>query len=66
MVQGITDEGFVLGQFVIFDGICVVLFPPINDEAQGYAIIAIGIFIVLSTMHLTRISEGMADGSRLS
>lgn len=66
MVRAIAVEGFVLGLFVILDGIYVVLCPPINDEAQGYAIIAIGIFIVIATVHLTRIAEGAADSSRLT
>jgi hypothetical protein len=46
---------------VIIDGIYVVAFPPVNDEVQGYGIIAIGIFIILATVHLTRATEEEQD-----
>jgi hypothetical protein len=54
MVRALTIEGYIIGLFVIANGIYVVAFPPVNDEPQGYAIIAIGIFIILITLHLTR------------
>ncbi len=54
MVRALTIEGCIIGLFVIANGIYVVAFPPVNDEPQGYAIIAIGIFIILITLHLTR------------
>jgi len=47
-------EGGIIGLFVILDGLYIVAFPPVNDEPQGYAIIAIGIFILLATVHLSR------------
>ena len=55
MVRALTIEGCIIGLFVIANGIYVVAFPPVNDEPQGYAIIAIGIFIILVTLHLNRI-----------
>ena len=65
MVQALTVEEWILGLFVIIDGIYIVAFPPINDEAQGYAIIAIGIFIILATLHLTKIMEKNGECERL-
>jgi len=55
MVRALTIEGCIIGLFVIANGIYVVAFPPINDEPQGYAIIAIGIFIILVSYHFNRI-----------
>jgi tetrahydromethanopterin S-methyltransferase subunit E len=54
MVSALMLEGWIIGLFVIINGIYIVVFPPVNDEPQGYAIIAIGIFIILATLHLTR------------
>jgi hypothetical protein len=45
-------EGGIIGLFVILDGIWVVGTPPYGDEPQGYAIIAIGLFILLCTYEL--------------
>ena len=53
MVRALMIEGCIIGLFVITNGIYVVVFPPVNDEPQGYAIIAIGIFIILVTLHPT-------------
>jgi len=55
MARALTIEGCIIGLFVIANGIYVVAFPPANDEPQGYAIIAIGIFIILATLHLDAI-----------
>ena len=55
MVRALTIEGCIIGLFVIANGVYVVAFPPVNDEPQGYAIIAIGIFIILVTLHLNQI-----------
>jgi len=52
MVRALTVEGIIISLFVIANGVYVVVFPPVNDEPQGYAIIAIGIFILLVTIHL--------------
>jgi hypothetical protein len=52
-MQAITVEGWIIGLFVILNGIYVVAFPPAGDEPQGLAIIAIGAFIILATMHYT-------------
>ena len=56
-MRTLTIEGCIIGLFVIFNGIYVVAFPPIGDEPQGYAIIAIGIFIILATGHLATTME---------
>jgi hypothetical protein len=57
MTSALWIEGCVIGLFVIANGIYVVAFPPVNDEPQGYAIIAIGIFIILITRYLDSIPE---------
>ena len=31
--------------------------PPFNDEPQGYAIIAVGLFIPLITLYIARIDD---------
>ncbi len=43
--------------YVIANGIWVVLMPPFGDEPQGYAIIAVGLFIPLITFSIARIDE---------
>ncbi|WP_321506481.1 hypothetical protein [uncultured Methanoregula sp.] len=57
MTSALMIDGWIIGLFVIANGIYVVMFPPVNDEPQGFAIIAIGIFIILATMHLDRDRE---------
>jgi hypothetical protein len=52
MVSALLLEGWIIGLFVIINGIYIVAFPPVNDEPQGYAIIAIGFFVILATLHL--------------
>jgi len=60
MVRALTVEGIVISLFVIANGVYVVAFPPVNDEPQGYAIMAIGIFILLVTLHLdSRAGDGV-------
>lgn len=54
MARALTIEGLIIGLFVIANGIYIIDIPPANDEPQGYAISAIGIFIILATLHLTR------------
>ncbi|MDP2796259.1 MAG: hypothetical protein Q8N94_01945 [Methanoregula sp.] len=61
MVRALMIEGCITALFIIANGIYVVAFPLVNDEPQGYAIIAIGIFIILVTIHLDRI-HGKDDG----
>lgn len=65
MVRALAVEGWIIGLFVILDGIYVVVFPPAQDEAQGFAIIVIGAFIILATLHLTKTMENGEDTSRL-
>jgi len=47
----------VIGLFVIANGIWVVTMPPFSDEPQGYAIIAVGLFIPLITLYVARVDE---------
>jgi hypothetical protein len=47
-------EGGILGSFVILNGCWVILTPPYGDEPQGYAIAAIGLFILILTYELVR------------
>ncbi|MFA4875957.1 MAG: hypothetical protein WC586_00960 [Methanoregula sp.] len=65
MASALMIEGGVIGLFVIANGIYVVAFPPVNDEPQGYAIIAIGIFIILATLHLVRMYEKAGESPLL-
>jgi hypothetical protein len=59
-MQAVTLIGCIIGIFVILNGIYVVVYPPFGDEPQGFAIIAIGIFIILSSLHMGRNSERSA------
>ena len=54
MPDSLSIEGIIIGLFVIIDGIWVVASPPYGDEPQGYAIIAIGLFILICTYELVR------------
>ena len=54
MADSLLIEGGIIGSFVILNGIWVTFAPPYGDEPQGYAIIAIGIFILLLTYELVR------------
>jgi hypothetical protein len=47
----------LIGLFVIANGIWIVLMPPLGDEPQGYAIIAVGIFIPLITLYVARMDD---------
>jgi hypothetical protein len=58
MVSALMLEGWIIGLFVIINGIYIVAFPPAGDEPQGFAIIAIGIFIILTTLYLTKSTGG--------
>lgn len=51
-MKALTIEGCILGFFVILNGIYVVAFPLAGDEPQGYAIFAIGAFIIAVTLYL--------------
>jgi hypothetical protein len=57
MMRTLAIEGYIIGLFVILNGVYVVAFPPFGDEPQGYAIIAIGVFILLATQHLDKTVE---------
>jgi len=49
--------GFLIGLFVIANGLFIVLTPPFGDEPQGYAIIAVGIFIPLLLLYVARLED---------
>ena len=54
LADSLLIEGGIIGSFVILNGVWVVGTPPAGDEPQGYAIIAIGIFILLLTYELVQ------------
>ena len=56
-MQAVTIIGYIIGVFVLLNGISIVMFPPFGDEPQGFAIIAIGIFIILSSLPMGRSCE---------
>jgi len=49
--------GFIIGLFAIVNGLFIVIMPPFGDEPQGYAIIAVGIFIPIITLYVARIDD---------
>jgi hypothetical protein len=62
-MRTLSIEGYIIGLFVILNGLYVIAFPPVGDEPQGYAIIAIGIFIIIVTQHLVASMENNEDCS---
>jgi hypothetical protein len=48
---------FFIALFVIANGVYVFFMPPMGDEPQGLAIIAIGIFIPILVLSLAKIEE---------
>jgi hypothetical protein len=52
---------FFLAFFVIANGIWVAYMPPYGDEPIGFAIIAVGIFIPIITLHVASLSESRYD-----
>jgi len=61
MPESLLIEGGVVGLLVILDGIWVAGCPPYGDEPQGYAIAAVGVFILLFTYELVYGSEDPGD-----
>jgi hypothetical protein len=47
----------LVGLFVLANGIWIALMPPFSDEPQGYAIIAIGLFIPVITLYVARMDD---------
>jgi hypothetical protein len=47
----------LIGLFVLANGIWITLMPPFSDEPQGYAIIAIGLFIPVITLYVARMDD---------
>lgn len=63
-MRALVIEGTVIGLFVILNGLYIALVPPVGDEPQGYAIMAIGFFIVLVTAYFGEQGCGTDDGPR--
>jgi hypothetical protein len=61
VTSSLLIEGGIIGAFVILDGMWVVGSPPYGDEPQGYAIIAIGLFILLLTWELVHRNEILCE-----
>jgi hypothetical protein len=53
--------GCLIGVFVFVNGVWIVMTPPFGDEPQGYAIIAIGIFIPLIVLYFSRLTDGFSS-----
>lgn len=45
---------FLLALFVIGDAIWVLMTPPVGDEPQAYAMVVIGIFMLLIGYHIAQ------------
>jgi len=52
--------GCLTGVFVFMNGVWIVVTPPFGDEPQGYAIMAVGIFIPLIVLYLGRLTDGFS------
>ncbi len=48
---------FFIALFMIVNGAYVAYVPPGGDELQGFAIIAVGIFIFIAVLWISRIQE---------
>jgi hypothetical protein len=53
--------GCLVGIFVFVNGVWIVMTPPFGDEPQGYAIMAVGIFIPLILLYLGRLTDGFSS-----
>ena len=56
-MDSVTIIGSIIALFVILNGIYVITYPPSGDELQGYALIAIGIFIILMSWQMGKCRE---------
>ena len=56
-MRTLTIEGYIIGLFVMLNGIYVIISPPVGDEPQGYAILAIGLFILIASQHFEKSIE---------
>ena len=56
-MRTLTIEGYIIGLFVMLNGIYVIISPPVGDEPQGYAILAIGLFILIASQHFEKTIE---------
>jgi ABC-type Mn2+/Zn2+ transport system permease subunit len=48
---------FFIALFVIANGVYTVYMPPVGDEPAGLAIVAVGIFIFVIVMWVSRIQD---------
>ncbi|OPY36515.1 MAG: hypothetical protein A4E35_02055 [Methanoregula sp. PtaU1.Bin051] len=48
---------FFIALFVIVNGVYVAYMPPGGDEPQGIAIVAIGFFIIVAVLWISRLLE---------
>jgi hypothetical protein len=53
-MQSITVLGSVTGFLVILDGVYTFLYPPFGDEPQALALVAIGVFMILISLHMEK------------
>ncbi len=63
MTDSLLIEGGIIALFVILNGIWVIVSPPYGDEPQGWAIVAIGVFILIFTYLLVQRRGQGGDGS---
>ena len=47
----------LIGVFIFVNGVWIIMTPPFGDEPQGYAIMAVGIFIPLIMLYIGRLTE---------
>jgi hypothetical protein len=50
---------FFIALFVIANGVYTVYMPPVGDEPAGLGIVAIGIFIFIIVMWISRMQDQM-------
>ena len=63
-MRTLTIEGYIIGLFVMLNGIYVIISPPVGDEPQGYAILAIGLFILIASQHFEKTIENNEECPR--
>ncbi len=52
---------FFIALFVIVNGVYVAIMPPGGDEPQGIAIIAVGLFIIIAVVWISRMQDSSRD-----
>lgn len=51
----------LIGLFIFVNGAWITMTPPFGDEPQGYAIMAVGIFIPLIMLYVGHLTEGFSS-----